>query len=111
MLESALKSGEKNKLVPAWLRACIIIPCFACAIFCMIFYLSGTFDYIANIQISWFDGYYVIITTLLNVLVYLLVLLISLIPAVILIRLLSPLYEKKQKESDYLPMNERSKYQ
>ncbi len=111
MLESAIKSGEKNKLVPGWLRALIIIPCFAGAILFMIFYLGGTFDYIADIQISWFDGYYVVITSLLTVLVYLVVLLIGLIPAALLIRIIRPIFEKKEKKSEYLPMNERSKYQ
>lgn len=111
MLESDIKSGEKNKLIPGWLLALIIIPCFAGAILFMIFYMGGTFDYIANIQISWFDGYYVVITSLLTVLVYLVVLLTALIPAKILIRIIRPLFEKDEKKSDYLPMNERSKYQ
>ena len=111
MLESAIKSGEKNKLVPAWLRALIIIPCFAGAILFMIFYMGGTFDYIADIQISWFDGYYVIITSLLTLLIYLVVLLLALIPAAILIRIFRPLFEKRDKTAEYLPMNERSKYQ
>jgi hypothetical protein len=96
MLQS--KSSEKNKLVPGWIRALIIIPCLAGCTALMI-YCGNIFDFIAEVQIGWFDKYYVIVTFLITVVVYLFILVICLIPAAVLIRLVRVFYEKKQNAS------------
>ena len=50
---------------------------------------------IADVQISWFDGYYVILTFLLMMLVYLLVLVICLLPGLFIMSIVRNFYENK----------------
>jgi len=110
MIEKAIERGERNKRVPAWLRAVCILPCLAATVW-LIIYWDGVYGHIADIQISWFDGYYVIITGLITLVVYLFILFICLLPALLMVNIIRLLFfkEKKQEPTD-LPMSERSTY-
>ncbi|MBI3134581.1 MAG: hypothetical protein HYZ14_07900 [Bacteroidetes bacterium] len=94
MFEKAAQAGNRNKIVPGWLRALLVLPFVAGGIVLMV-YMGNIYDAVADIQVSWFDRYYVIITGLITLVVYLFILLISLIPGIILTILARRFYEKK----------------
>lgn len=85
---------NKNLIIPAWVRVLIIVPFLVLFVFIAI-YLGNVYEMIADVQISWFDGYYVVLTFLLMMLVYLLVLVICLLPGLFLLSIVRKFYQDK----------------
>lgn len=85
---------NKNLIIPAWVRVLIIVP-FLVLFVLITIYLGNVYEMIADVQISWFDGYYVIITFLLMMLVYLLLLVICLLPGLFLLSIVRKFYQDK----------------
>jgi len=110
MIEKAVELGERNKRIPAWIRAVIILPCIGLAVW-LIIYLDGVYGYVIDLQVSWFDGYYLILTGLMTLLVYLFILFVCLLPGALLVNITARLFFKEKKtEPTDLPMSERSTY-
>lgn len=96
MIEKISKAGERNKIVPGWLRAVFVLPFVIGGIILMVS-LGNIYDELAIIQASWFDGkYYILINMLMTILVYLLILVISLLPGLILTFIARRVYEKRR---------------
>ncbi|MCC7453883.1 MAG: hypothetical protein IT222_06940 [Crocinitomix sp.] len=93
---------NKNLIIPAWVRVLIIVPFLVLFVFIAI-YLGNVYEMIADVQISWFDGYYVILTFLLMMLVYLLVLVICLLPGIFLLSIVRKFYENKSIKNSKEP--------
>ena len=107
ILEKAVEMGARNKIVPGWLRAVLVLPFVAGGIVFMV-YLGNVYYTIAKIQASWFDGsYYLVLTLLLTILVYLLILVVSLIPGLLLTNLARRSYEKKLPKEAEQPYSTR----
>jgi hypothetical protein len=85
---------NKNLIIPAWLRVSLIVPFLALFVIVVI-YLGNVYEMIADVQISWFDGYYVIITFLLMMLVYLLLLVICILPGLFIMSIVRKFYQDK----------------
>jgi hypothetical protein len=103
--EKLASAGEKNKIVPVWLRAFFIMPCLVVCVWLMI-YMGNVYMYIAEMEASMLDGsYYVILTFLLTAVVYAAVLLVCLVPALILTNIARKFYERKQRR-DHNAMGE-----
>jgi hypothetical protein len=97
--EKIASAGEKNKIVPVWLRAFFVLPCLAACVWLMI-YMGNVYMYIAEIEASILDGsYYVILTFLLTAVVYGVVLIVCLVPALILTNIARKFYERKQRQN------------
>lgn len=90
--EKAEEMGQRNKIVPAWLRAVIIVPLFILCAY-MIIEDVGVYVWIKEAQLSAFDGFYVVLTGLLTLLV-------CLLPALPLVTMARKHYEKKQAEEN-----------
>ena len=117
MLEKAAAQGDKNKIVPGWLRALYVIPCLIFAVMVMI-EMGNLYMYIAEMEAEILDGkYYVILTFLLMLVVYVVVLLICLIPAYLLTTITRKIYERRQPRNTVAAnatqtvVSDRNKYQ
>lgn len=84
----------KNLIIPAWVRVLIIVPFLVVFVFITI-YLGNVYEMIADVQISWFDRYYVILTFLLMMLVYLLLLVICILPGLFIMSIARKFYQNK----------------
>lgn len=89
--ENIEKAGEKNKIVPVWLRSLIVLPFLAIAIYMMV-NRSGIYYSIREFQYDLMDAHYLVIT-------YGLTLIICLTPAIVLIYFARRHYEKKKGQS------------
>lgn len=88
LFKKAEELGQRNRKVPAWLRAFIILPCFGLA-FYMIFQDKWIYFWLKEIQLEAFDGYYMVFTGLLTILP-------CLIPALVVVTLARRYYEQKE---------------
>ncbi len=95
--ESIESRGQRARIVPAYIRIPIIVLCIGSALF-FVFTETGPAKWINDLQLSIFEDYYYGMLTLL------LTMLITLLPGVIIVRLLIPVFEKaednKPKPSD-----------
>ena len=89
LFQKVEEMGQRNRIVPAWLRAVIIIPCFILAGY-MIVEDVWIYQWIKELQLQAFDGYYVVLTGLLTLLP-------CLIPALVLVTMARKHYEQKEK--------------
>lgn len=80
--------GEKNKIVPGWLRFLIVLPLLSLAVYMMV-EQNGIYYSIREFQFGMMDAHYPVLS-------YGVTLIICLLPAVLLIYLARKQYEKKK---------------
>jgi ABC-type Fe3+ transport system permease subunit len=91
LFQNIEKVGEKNRIVPGWLRFLIVAPFLTVAIYMMV-EQSGLYYSIREFQFDLMDAHYLVLT-------YGLTLIICLLPAIPLIYLARRHYEKKSSNS------------
>lgn len=92
LFESVEEIGEKNKIIPPLVRALIVGPFASAAIYMMI-EKTGIYLWLRDVQIDLFDGYYMVLSILLT-------LIICVLPSIPLIVIARKHYEKKKKASE-----------